>query len=262
MMRAFVFACCLAVLLGGAVPGFAAEEASDSIPAAPDKQTDGLFIDPSFLLSTFVTDKGTIRRRTDQGPGRTDLNLHTGDWNWIFYPNLALGWDWGGWQFSMRAAYNMHLAKFDLPYGQTAKGEFTSLEIGPELYADVLDFGFSTLEIGGGVGARLLAAGNLDYYAEDGGAYMSRDFEGDSTISGLTFHVGGGGELMSYSHVRLGWMMRFYYGTYTMDSDERTVDLSADVDTIVTDEQLEMGVYSAFFGLRLRIFPLTSRGKK
>ncbi|MDP8222725.1 MAG: hypothetical protein P9L99_05140 [Candidatus Lernaella stagnicola] len=237
-----------------AVP-FAAAADEESIPTQPENSTDGLFLGPAFMMSTFVTDKGQIRRLSDPAGGQETLNVHTGDWNWIVYPSFSLGYDWGGWQGSMRAAYNVHLANFDLPYGHIADGVFTSLEVGPELYADIMDFGFTTLEAGLGVGARFLARGKLDYRAPSGRACMSRDFLGDSTIPGFSMHLGLGGELMASPNARLGWWMRVYYAQYTLESDQRKFDACADPMRDVVNDKLDLDVYSALFGVRLRIYP-------
>lgn len=255
------FALLLAVALmavgGGATHAWAAEADPPAFPMQPEPVDEGLFIDPAFLISTLVTDKGEIRHKTDPPSGTSSLDVHTGGFNWIFYPSIAVGWDWDGWQGSIRAAYNAQLIDLNLPHDLSAEGSLTSLEVGPELYVEVLEWQLTSLELGAGAGLRLAADADLDFIDQGAGRRVTRELHGASAIPGFTMHVGGGGELMRYSYVRLGWMLRFYYGQYDLINNER-VDVATGFDQ--TEERLDLNVYSALIGLRLRIYPTPAKG--
>jgi len=97
----------------------------------PHRAGQGFFIDPGLMFSFFVTDKGAITRRAEAQGYKKDLDVHTGDWNWLLYPNLGLGYDFQRWQVLVRTAYPMHFINLNLPHDQTAAGMRSSFEIGP-----------------------------------------------------------------------------------------------------------------------------------
>lgn len=264
MKKQVTIAVVLLILIGFPLPLAAAEATGEQEESwwLPQRTGQGFFIDPGLMFSFFVTDKGQITRRADAQDYQKDLDVHTGDWNWLLYPNLGLGWDFTRWQVLLRTAYPMHFINLNLPHNQTADGTLTSFEMGPEFYFHVADFWLTSLEIGFGGGVRFAADADLDYLEGETSARLKqRDFSGLTDIPGFSAHVGAGGELMSYSVVRLGWLARFYWGHYEMTSD---ADFSLTCDGVpceVDEENLNLNVYSLLFGFRLRIFPMTRETK-
>lgn len=216
----------------------------------------GFYIEPAFALSTFTTVKGAVERDL-AGEGTDELNIHTGDMNWIFMPNLALGWGFGDWRLAVRGSYLPHLIKLNLPYGDIAEGVMHSIEVGPEVSYRVMSLKWTTVEAEAGLAARVMAAAEFDYdYADQPGPTQTNDFTG-ATVPGFSVHVGAGGDLMRGEHVLLGWLARFYWGRYDLESDDRIVFGHTPI-AFDRDERMQLNVYSMFIGMRLRIHPFVS----
>lgn len=237
--------CCVVLLLVFLSPALAAAQDS-SAPV-------GLYFEPSFFISTFVTDKGELTREAEAIDERETLNVHTGGLNWVLSPSLAVGWAWGNWLAAMRVSYPVHLVSLNLPYGETASGTFQSLEAGPEFAYRLFDFSWTTVEAQVGAALRFVNQGYLEYdYSSGGAANDRRDFGAESAMSGFAVHLGAGGDLMEGERVLLGWMFRFYWGRYELQSYDDVLGAGSGL-TVYDEEHLSMNVYSAFLGLRLRI---------
>jgi hypothetical protein len=245
MMRITLTLLWLGLLIGAvAAPGALADE----------PEPGQIFFDPAVMVSAFVTDKGEIRRETPTAGAKDTLDVHTGDFNWIAQPSLAVGYDWGGWQAALRAALNAHFADFNLPDDHRAAGTLTSLEIGPDLYATVGQWRVATLELGGGLAARFLAGGDLDY-RDAAGEGATLGFTGASSVPGFAMHLGATGALTRGPTMRLGWMFRLTYGSYDLEHDGPTT-LEVDGERLIVDrDRFSLNVYSALIGLRLRFLP-------
>ena len=241
------FLCVLALSVALLCPAFAwAQDA-----AAPQ----GLLVEPSFWVSTFVTDKGALTRDLGGGAGERRLDVHTASFNWVLMPSVFTAWAWGDWVGGLRLSYPVHLAHLDLPHGETANGEIQSLEAGPEFAYRLFSFRITTVELQFGAAASFLTRARLDYsLAEQSAQYASRAFHWSTAFSGWALHAGTGGDLMRGESVLLGWMFRFYWARHELYSNE-AVTYAGESAASGDREHLSLDVYSAFIGLRLRIFP-------
>ena len=216
----------------------------------------GFYLEPAFVLSTFTTVKGVDERFLEGGES-DELNIHTGDLNWIFMPNLAAGWGFGDWRLAVRGAYVSQLIKLDLPYVDIAEGVMHSVEVRPAVSYQAMTFKWTTVEAQFGLSARVMAAASLEYdYVNEPGPTQTNDFIG-ADVPGFAVHVGAGGDLMRGEHVLLGWMARFYWGRYELESDDRVV-FGHNPITVDCDEEMDLNVYSLLIGARLRIYPVSS----
>ncbi len=222
---------------------------------AQEPPQQGWVIEPSFWLSTFVTDKGSLTRELADNQGSRELDVHTGSFNWVVNPSLFSGYAWGDWVGGLRLSYPVQFAHLDLPLGEIADGVIQSLELGPEFSYRLFSWRYSTMEIQFGAAARFLSVTDLEY--QQGGEtaeFGSRDLRWSTALSGWSVQAGFGGDLMRGEHVLLGWLFRFYWGRHEMTGDEDTT--YGDPPVSVDHEDLSLDVYSAFVGVRLRIFPL------
>ena len=236
--------------------------------AAEGEAADGLFFEPSFLVSTFTTDKGELEREASFLDESYTWDVHTGDFNWIIAPGFAVGYGWGRWTASFRAVYPLHRLYLNLPYDRTANGLLHSLELGPEIGFRVFTFSWTTVDAQLGFAYRPIAMAKLDYGFEDrSDAEDTRTLNGLPGQAGFAFTFGAGGDLMRDHQVLLGWVWRFYWGRYELEREVDNIAVQVDYEgqpgeaiDVFDEEHLQLNVYSAMLGVRLRIYPMAPRG--